>query len=294
MEIGHFIKNIRIKKNMSQETLSKNIISRRNLSKIENNETSPTIEQLKQIFFKLNIDSNDINDFVLNFNSSQYNELHTEFTDLINSVNIKNSDLLLLNQKIKEDLSSDRKIISLYLEFKIRFKNNKLILPLTTKEIRNIYDYLVASPVYTINDYTILALLVKLAPIPMIEHLHSKMFPVQFRELRNQGITDVILCFYFNITSELIQLQWHSSAKEYLALAKIELTPTNYYYTLKINYLEKLQLYSETRKLEYKNQCLELIEIPKKFDDIKLFELLKKLLSIVDTQNENSNKSFFK
>lgn len=138
MEIGHFIKNIRIKKNMAQETLSKNIIS---------------------------------------------------------------------SQKIKEDLSSDRKIISLYLEFKIRFKNNKLILPLTTKEIRSIYDYLVASPIYTINDYTILALLVKIAPIPMIEHLHSKMFPVEFRELRNQAITDVILCFYFNITSELIQLQ---------------------------------------------------------------------------------------
>ncbi|MDT1958950.1 helix-turn-helix domain-containing protein [Carnobacterium divergens] len=274
---------------MSQETLSENIISRRNLSKIENNETSPTLEQLKQIFFKLNIDSNDINVFVLNFNSSQYDELHTEFTDLINSVNIKNSDLLILNQKIKEDLSSDRKIISLYLEFKIRFKNNKLILPLTTKKIRSIYDYLVASPIYTI-----LALLVKLAPMPMIEHLHNKMFPVEFRDFRNQAITDVILCFYFNIISKLIQLQWHSSAKEYLALAKIELTPTNYYYTLKINYLEKLQLYSDTRKLEYKNQCLELIEIPKKFDDIKLFELLKKLLSIVDTQNENSNKSFFK
>ncbi|MDT2012882.1 helix-turn-helix domain-containing protein [Carnobacterium divergens] len=187
---------------MSQETLSENIISRRNLSKIENNETSPTLEQLKQIFFKLNIDSNDINVFVLNFNSSQYDELHTEFTDLINSVNIKNSDLLILNQKIKEDLSSDRKIISLYLEFKIRFKNNKLILPLTTKKIRSIYDYLVASPIYTI-----LALLVKLAPMPMIEHLHNKMFPVEFRDFRNQAITDVILCFYFNISSELIQLQ---------------------------------------------------------------------------------------
>lgn len=294
MKIGDFIKYVRIIKGISKTDLAKNIFSRNTLTQIENNLASPSIEIMEMLIYKLGFEPSELTNLLNTSNPSYINDLKKEYYNTINSITLPKFQLINLDQKLALAQTKHPAIMNLYLQFKLKYKdsNSESVPDLTADEIKFIYESLVSKKIHSTADYQILGNLIRLVPISMIENLFTKMFPVVHPEIRNKQFNQVILNVYLNLISEFIYLGWHDTAREYISLAKKEITIDNYKTTATLKFLEQIQLYSELRNNKNYDNAKSFVAIIEQLDDIEHYEKLKEFLLFVKNKDPQKFKSF--
>ncbi|MBO0422180.1 helix-turn-helix domain-containing protein [Enterococcus plantarum] len=85
MNFGPTIKKIRVAKNISQETLSKGIMERSNLSRFENGHYSPSYTVIPLLLERLNMDYEELIFLAKNYQISSLETLNTKIMQAINT-----------------------------------------------------------------------------------------------------------------------------------------------------------------------------------------------------------------
>ena len=85
MNFGPTIKKIRVAKNISQETLSKGIMERSNLSRFENGHYSPSYNVIPLLLERLNMDYEELIFLTRNYQLSSLETLNTKIMQAINT-----------------------------------------------------------------------------------------------------------------------------------------------------------------------------------------------------------------
>ncbi|WP_338133720.1 helix-turn-helix transcriptional regulator [Carnobacterium divergens] len=186
IDIGLFIKKVRIGKNMTKDELAENIVTRKTLAKIENNQISPSLEILTQIFNRLGFEFSELNHMLKNNFENTYLNLKKEFIGLLESSDtVSKAEWINFEKRLALEKTANQWVLNLYLVFKSRLENSDFIAPLTDIEINDIKDQLLSKSIHSLTDYKILGNLTTLIPFEIIERLYSHLFPVKLPEIRN-------------------------------------------------------------------------------------------------------------
>ncbi|WP_391204488.1 tetratricopeptide repeat protein [Psychrobacillus sp. L4] len=158
MRIGHFIKEERIKQQMKQIYLAQDICSASYLSKIENNEISPSKEILDLLLEKLSITIDSLN---LTPPDIEDNNIKFELLEVYREVTI-NRDIEFAKEKIKyyydnRFLFFNEEVIHTYNLTMIRLilsdKDNLQLLDLYLKPIQSDYHLLTSNELYLLRKF---------------------------------------------------------------------------------------------------------------------------------------------
>ncbi|MFS7424512.1 helix-turn-helix domain-containing protein [Carnobacterium maltaromaticum] len=270
------MKEVRISNNMTQDDLADNIVTRKTLAKIENNQISPTLEILTQLFNRLGFELSELNHMLKNNFEHTYHNLKNEFIRLLQtSETVCKNEWINFEKKLSNEKKSNQWVLNLYLVFKSRFEDSDFIAPLTDLEISDIQDQLLSKSIHSLTDYKILGNLTTLIPFEIIEMLYSHLFPVKLPEIRNDEFNQVVIQAYNNILTQTIKYEWHIKTKYYLnEVRKEPLANSDYLCKLQIFYLEQLSLFSETGNPIYNSKAFYYANIAKDLGDNLHYESL--------------------
>lgn len=161
MEIGSRIRFFRIQKNMTQEELASKIISISYLSKIENNQTSASIEVLELLCDRLGIK------LIENEEYMELKELHEWYFSMINR---KKEEAAKFYETYEENLyTNDSRVAILFVLYELRFflfthqldraeeqiKKIELFKDIFDTKMSYFYEKFVAQFHYMINKFTV-------------------------------------------------------------------------------------------------------------------------------------------
>ncbi|TFI86459.1 hypothetical protein CKN61_13445 [Carnobacterium divergens] len=171
---------------MTKDELAENIVTRKTLAKIENNQISPSLEILTQIFNRLGFEFSELNHMLKNNFENTYLNLKKEFIGLLESSDtVSKAEWINFEKRLALEKTANQWVLNLYLVFKSRLENSDFIAPLTDIEINDIKDQLLSKSIHSLTDYKILGNLTTLIPFEIIERLYSHLFPVKLPEIRN-------------------------------------------------------------------------------------------------------------
>lgn len=261
---------------MTQDDLANNIITRKTLAKIENNQISPTLEILTQLFNRLGFELSELNHMLKNNFEQTYHNLKNEFIRLLQtSETVSKNEWINFEKKLSNEKKSNQWVLNLYLVFKSRLEDSDFIAPLTDSEINDIHAQLLSKSIHSLTDYKILGNLTTLIPFEIIERLYFHLFPVKLPEIRNDEFNQVVIQAYNNILTQTIKYDWHIKTKYYLSeVIKEPLANSDYLCKLQIFYLEQLSLFSETGNPIYNSKAFYYANITKELGDNLHYESL--------------------
>lgn len=145
MDIGGTIKKVRTGKNITQNELAKNILSRPHLSLIENNKSDVSMGLLLQILEKLHISVEEFVFLANHYSMSESKSMALKLMNEANKANLKGLNKLLEESKnlFKEYGNYEFYHISLLADIYIKFLNNNFTISEDIQNIANpIKDYL--------------------------------------------------------------------------------------------------------------------------------------------------------
>ncbi|KRN70598.1 hypothetical protein IV70_GL002995 [Carnobacterium maltaromaticum DSM 20342] len=261
---------------MTKDELAENIVTRKTLAKIENNQISPSLEILTQIFNRLGFEFSELNHMLKNNFENTYLNLKKEFIGLLESSDtVSKAEWINFEKRLALEKTANQWVLNLYLVFKSRLENSDFIAPLTDIEINDIKDQLLSKSIHSLTDYKILGNLTTLIPFEIIERLYSHLFPVKLPEIRNDEFNQVVIQAYNNILTQTIKYDWHIKTKYYLSeVIKEPLANSDYLCKLQILYLEQLSLFSETGNPIYNSKAFYYANIAKDLGDNLHYESL--------------------
>ena len=261
---------------MTKDELAENIVTRKTLAKIENNQISPSLEILTQIFNRLGFEFSELNHMLKNNFENTYLNLKKEFIGLLESSDtVSKAEWINFEKRLALEKTANQWVLNLYLVFKSRLENSDFIAPLTDIEINDIKDQLLSKSIHSLTDYKILGNLTTLIPFEIIERLYSHLFPVKLPEIRNDEFNQVVIQAYNNILTQTIKYDWHIKTKYYLSeVIKEPLANSDYLCKLQIFYLEQLSLFSETGNPIYNSKAFYYANIAKDLGDNLHYESL--------------------
>ena len=261
---------------MTKDELAENIVTRKTLAKIENNQISPSLEILTQIFNRLGFEFSELNHMLKNNFENTYLNLKKEFIGLLESSDtVSKAEWINFEKRLALEKTANQWVLNLYLVFKSRLENSDFIAPLTDIEINDIKDQLLSKSIHSLTDYKILGNLTTLIPFEIIERLYSHLFPVKLPEIRNDEFNQVVIQAYNNILTQTIKYDWHIKTKYYLnEVRKEPLANSDYLCKLQIFYLEQLSLFSETGNPIYNSKAFYYANIAKDLGDNLHYESL--------------------
>lgn len=274
-KIGDSIRELRLKRKLSQQKLAQNILPEKRLYYIEKNIKSPTIDEFIKLMVRLNFDPNEFSNLLPINDKSKFSELKYELQEFTKQNTITQSMFFDFDQKLKKYKDTDTRILNLYIIFKFTYKDKDFVNPLTKTEIDDIYTLLVSTDIHSFAEYKILANLITLINFPTIESLYNKMFPVVHPEWRDTDFFLNIAVIHNNIITEAIKQHWYGKAEKYISIAKKMTSTSDYFGNLQISYLTELNLYAQTGDLKHYKNALQFALISKDFNDDEHYKTLE-------------------
>jgi Rgg/GadR/MutR family transcriptional activator len=281
MIYGDYVKLIRQKRNIPQSAL----LPKKNKSqatRIEQNKTKLTLDLLYDICTNLGI---SMDEFVHIVNSDTSNE------ELINDyrMSLEYSDKAEVKNKMLKHLSliesksfKDRTNLESYLLVIIRSLLSKTweeLSPPSTKEINDLYNYLISLNFYSQYEYMVLCNMAENFTIPQLNNLVKKTYPIYLNQKRNHQTKWYASLFMLNVISMCIYYQEYTKGLKYVDLMKRHSNRhKDYYSQLNLVYLENILLSFSTNESKYITKAYSIIQIIKDIGDTNAAEMLEKEL----------------
>lgn len=263
--IGFLLKKIRVDKNLTQETIAKNVISRSHLSDLEHGKYFPSYDKLLGLLQNLDIS-------LMEFQT----ELGNNYS-LIDRVYIEKTNQLSTEQKINElanyleDVFTDD-IAKRSIRLKIKRLNMLGLVEFTNKgfvtidNYQFIFNYLLACKNWHEFEIRTLANSIFLADFDIAKIL-ARQFEEKTKKLNFSGYIEKVILFFNNITELALRKKEYKSALEYAKKAQLKAHNSKKLHYLIISNvlvaLADLKLHPE------KSECMKKIN-----ENIEIFEYL--------------------
>lgn len=263
--IGFLLKKIRVDKNLTQETIAKNVISRSHLSDLEHGKYFPSYDKLLGLLQNLDIS-------LMEFQT----ELGNNYS-LIDRVYIEKTNQLSTEQKINElanyleDVFTDD-IAKRSIRLKIKRLNMLGLVEFTNKgfvtidNYQFIFNYLLACKNWHEFEIRTLANSIFLADFDIAKIL-ARQFEEKTKKLNFSGYIEKVILFFNNITELALRKKEYKSALEYAKKAQLKAHNSKKLHYLIISNvlvaLADLKLHPE------KSECMKEIN-----ENIEIFEYL--------------------
>jgi len=274
------IKLFRIEKNIKISQMKINN-SRLAYSRIEHKQTKLKFNDFIQIINTLEVTPSEF------FKFSSYDDSFEKFKILINqciadtdNLNLKNE--LLTHYYNPKNIHKKRKVELYYLVAICGNLQEKYeeVSSLNSNEINYIFNKIVTQSFFTEYDYLIGMNITTLLDEKMLDKLVSCMFPIKYKNKRNDLLIKYASLLLLNITSSCIYNQNYKKALFYLNVLKEELKlHDNYYLRLSALYHESIALHFINQDTVYIENARNVIKLIREIGDIQLSRVFEKELN---------------
>lgn len=179
MDIGETIKKLRVGKNISQEDLSENILSRPHLSLIENNKSDPSIKLLIKLLEKLHIPEDEFFYLAHNYSISETKSLSLKLMNEANKANYVGLEAVkdISISKYLKSNNYEFYHISLLAEIYMQFSKNNFTINQGIQEIADpIKEYLFNLSEWYLYDLKLFNNVLFIFDITSVEIISNKLF----------------------------------------------------------------------------------------------------------------------
>ncbi|URZ87105.1 helix-turn-helix domain-containing protein [Floricoccus penangensis] len=277
-DIGSVYKDIRKSKNLSQEEICGNTISRTTLSKFENNKLVPSYQTMEFLLRQVNVSFQEFNFLCNKDGKDKRQEIFNEFKTINNSSEIGKIKTLILKcedlLKTEDDLviKNYHRILTSYLDISL---NNNSISNQSKEFVSEIWEDLKSMDTWYYNDLFIINSIIHRIPIATLPEIIMPILEStnKYKNYNNNSLNILRVCLFLNMSTLYLQ---NNMIKECIEITNLGLDYAkklkNYYY-LSYSWVRLGLCQGDKKMIEKGFSLAELTEEP---------DLLKEMLDEVE------------